>query len=234
MEYKLKLRFISASCFLLITLVLLSACQSMKKDNQIVDSFDYTAYVSTQGCDNTSSVLLIDSFAEYLTSGISLDYSETFFESDSLLYVFCVPGAVNDTIPIEKIFIYNDNLYVVYWSEGVLTAGQNYDIVIELDNTYNFSEIILNKSKAINFVNSSDEYISIFQFENDLGFVFFENQSENYFSQTTMVTNQDGILLEDVYFDGLSNDYESLYVNMVISDNIYIEYRGNVYSIEDD
>lgn len=234
MEYKLKLRFISASCFLLITLVLLSACQSIKKDNQIVDSFDYTAYVSTQGCDNTSSVLLIDSFAEYLTSGISLNYSESFFESDSLLYVFCVPGAVNDTISIEKIFIYNDNLYVIYWSEGVLTAGQNYDIVIELDNTYNFSEIILNKSKAINFVNSSDEYISIFQFENDLGFVFFENQSEIYFSQTTMVTNQNEILLEDIYFDGLSNDYESLYVNMVNSDNIYIEYLDNVYLIVDD
>jgi len=67
-----------------------------------------------------------------------------------------------------------------------------------------------------------------------LGFVFFENQSEIYFSQTTMVTNQNEILLEDIYFDGLSNDYESLYVNMVNSDTVYIEYRDNVYSIEDD
>ena len=179
MERVLKLQRYSLGSSLLLIILMLCSCQvdelpTIYDENYMYNSITYDVYSVGNTCDTTTSTEIIESYDKYQDSGIQFTYEEDIFESYSLVYISNVEAGVSDEISIKEMFIFNQELNIMYWTEGSLTAVQCYDIIIQIENTREVNDVNAYSILPTVFESSSGNKISIYEIDETQTSILFQ------------------------------------------------------------
>lgn len=213
----------------LIIILLLIGCINNPDKNPIVDDYEFHVNPISQQCNQDLQILKIDNFNDYQSSDLTDNYSEDFFNSKILLYIQGVQAGISDIITVDRIFIYEGNLQIMYWAIGALTAPYCYEIVIEISNDINFNEIHYFKTLGYSFKNDDNCIISIYTLGVDDVFVIYDTMDKSYISYSKIIIGDVTSTINDVYFSGLSIESEEIVLYYMDYQTYYLEYNSERY-----
>ena len=235
----LKLQRYALYSSILFIAFLLCGCQvdelpTKNDENYVYNSIMYDVYSVGNACNTTTNIEFIDSYQKYQNSDIQHTYDEVFFENNSLVYISNVEDGVSDTITIQDMFLYNQQLNIMYWTEGALTAVQCYDIVIQIENIREINDVNAYFVLPITFVSSSGNKISIYEIDESQTSILFQYYDNLYFLDVNLVVEESVISIHDITIDNLSIKNEILNVEITEDGMLSISFMNELYVTNND